>query len=102
MVREELYRQVAQAASAGLLRIGKGFEERGLWRDAVSAYLRIVAYYQENAEALPAVERTVSIAGQLEGKGQLRAASSVYDRLDRAARFQRWDGHQVTSEGEIL
>jgi hypothetical protein len=61
-----------------------------------------VAYYPEGEEAEAAVDRLVAIAGIFEEKRQFHTTLSVYDRLERAARFQRWDGHQVTPEGDIL
>jgi hypothetical protein len=44
----------------------------------------------------------MAIAGVFEEKRQFHMAMSVYDRIERAARFQRWNGHQATPEGDIL
>jgi tetratricopeptide (TPR) repeat protein len=102
MTREELADIISRAASATLLRIGKVYEEQGLLHHALSPYLKIVACYPESEEAPQAVDRLMAIAGLFEEKKQFRVAMSVYDRLERAARFQRWNGHQVTPEGDIL
>jgi hypothetical protein len=102
MISEELAAAISQAASAALLRIGSFYEEEGWLHHALSPYLKIVAYYPESEEAPTAVDRLVAIAGLFEEKRQFHMALSVYDRMERAARFQRWDGHQVTPEGDIL
>ncbi len=102
MISEELAATISQAASAALLRIGKVYEEQGWLHHALTPYLKIVAYYPESEEAPAAVDRLVVIGRIFEEKRQFHMALSVYDRLERAARFQRWDGHQVTPEGDIL
>jgi hypothetical protein len=102
MISEELAAAISQAASAALLRIGSIYEEQGWLHHALSPYLKIVAYYPESEEAEPAVNRLMGIAGVFEEKRQFHMAMSVYDRMERAARLQRWNGHQVTPEGDIL
>jgi hypothetical protein len=102
MISEELTAAISQAASAALLRIGRIYEEEGWLHHALSPYLKIVAYYPESEEAEAAVDRLIAIAGIFEEERQFHMAMSVYDRMERAARFQRWDGHQVTPEGDIL
>lgn len=102
MINEELAAAISQAASAALLRIGRIYEEQGWLHHALTPYLKIVAYYPKSEEAPAAVDRLMAIAGIFEEKRQFHMALSVYDRLERAARFQRWDGHQVTPEGDIL
>lgn len=102
MISEELAATISQAASAALLRIGKVYEEQGWLHHALTPYLKIVAYYPESEEAPAAVDRLVVIGRIFEEKRQFHMALSVYDRLERASRFQRWDGHQVTPEGDIL
>lgn len=102
MVSEELAAAISQAASAALLKIGNIYEEQGWLHHALSPYLKIVAYYPESEEVEAAVDRLVAIVGIFEEKRHFHMAMSVYDRLERAARFQRWDGHQVTPEGNIL
>jgi hypothetical protein len=102
MINEELAAAISGAASAALLRIGKFYEEEGWLHHALTPYLKIVAYYPESEEAEAAVDRLIAIAGIFEEKRQFHMAMSVYDRMERAARFQRWNGHQVTPEGDIL
>jgi len=102
MINEELAAAISQAASASLLRIGNIYEEEGWLHHALSPYLKIVAYYPGSEEAPAAVDRLVAIAGVFEENRQFHMTMSVYDRLERAARFQRWDGHRVTPEGDIL
>jgi hypothetical protein len=102
MVSEELSATISQAASAALLRIGKSYQEQGLPHQAASPYLKIVAYYPESEEAAVAVDGLVTIARIFEDQGHRRMAMSVYDRLERAARLRRWDGHALTPEGDIL
>jgi len=102
MINEELATKVAQAASAALLRIAKYYHEQGMFHQAVSPYLKIIAYYPDSEATPAAVDGLVTIAGVFEGKQQLRMAMSVYDRLERAARFRRWDGHAVSPEGDIV
>ncbi len=102
MISEDLAATISQTASAALLRIGKIYEEEGWLHHALSPYLKIVAYYPESEEAEAAVDRLLAIAGIFEEKQHFHMAMSVYDRLERASRFQRWDGHQVTPEGDIL
>ncbi len=102
MINEELAAAISGAASAALLRIGKFYEEEGWLHHALTPYLKIVAYYPKSEEAPAAVDKLGAIAGIFEEKRQFHMALSVYDRLERAARFQRWDGHQVTPEGDIL
>jgi hypothetical protein len=65
-------------------------------------YLKIVAYYPESEEIRASVDRLMTIAGIFEEKRLFHIAMSVYDRMERASRFQRWNGHQVTPEGDIL
>ena len=102
MISEELAAAISQAASGALLRIGRFYEEEGWLHHALSPYLKIVAYYPESEETEPAVDRLMAIAGIFEEKRQFHMVLSVYDRLERAVRFQRWDGHQVTPERVIL
>jgi hypothetical protein len=102
MISEELTAVISREASAALLRIGKTYREQGLLHHALTPYLKIVAYYPESEEAAAAVEGVVAIAQAFEEAQQRRMAMSVYDRLERAARFQRWNGHRVTPEGDIL
>jgi tetratricopeptide (TPR) repeat protein len=102
MINEELATTISEAVSSALLRIGEFYEEQGWLHHALPPYLKIVAYYPESEEAKAAVDRLVAIADIFEEKRQFHLAMSVYDRLERAARFQRWDGHQVTPEGDIL
>jgi hypothetical protein len=102
MISEELAAAISQAASAALLRIGKVYEEKGWLYHALTPYLKIVAYYPASEEAPVAVDRMVTIARIFEEKRRFHMAMSVYDRMERASRFQRWNGHQVTPEGDIL
>lgn len=102
MVSEELAATISRAASAALLRIGKAYQEQGLFHQALSPYLKIVAYYPESEAAPAAVEGVVAIATVFEEAQQRRMAVSVYNRLERAARFRRWNGYHVTPEGDIL
>ncbi len=102
MISEELAAAISRAASAALLRIGKIYQDQGWLHHALSPYLKIVAYYPESAEAPAAVDGVVTIAGIFEGKRQFYMAVSVYDRLERAARFRCWNGHQASPEGDIL
>jgi len=102
MISEKLSAAISQAASATLLRIGRIYEEQGWLHHALTPYLKIVAYYPASEEAEAAVDRLVVIAGGFEEKRQFHMAMSVYDRMERASRFQRWDGHQATPEGDIL
>jgi hypothetical protein len=102
MISEELAAAISRAASAALLRIGKIYEEQGWLHHALTPYLKIVAYYPESEGAPTAVDRLVAIAGIFEEKRQFHMTMSVYDRMERAARFQRWDGHQASPEGDIL
>jgi len=102
MISEELTVVISQAASAALLRMGKTYQDQGLLHHALTPYLKIVACYPESEESPAAVDGVVAIAGVFEGKWQFHMAMSVYDRLERAARFQRWNGHQVAPEGDIL
>jgi hypothetical protein len=102
MISEELAATISQAASAALLRIGRIYEEEGWLHHALTPYLKIAAYYPESEEVEAAVDRLVAIAGVFEDKRQFHMALSVYDRMERAARFQRWNGHQATPEGDIL
>ena len=55
-----------------------------------------MACYPENEEASAEVDRPVAIAGTFERKRQFHIRMSVYDRMEQAARFGRWNGHQVT------
>jgi hypothetical protein len=102
MASEELSAAISQAASTALLRIGETYQGQGLLHHALTPYLKIVACYPESEETSAAVDGVVAIAGVFEGQHQFHIAMSVYDRLERAARSQRWDGHQVTPEGDIL
>jgi hypothetical protein len=102
MISEELSATISRAASAALLRIGELYQEQGWLHHALSPYLKIVACYPESEEAPTAVDRLVAIAGTFEGKQRFHMAMSVYDRLERAARFRHWNGHRVTPEGDIL
>ena len=102
MISEKLSAAISQAASATLLKIGRIYEEQGWLHHALSPYLKIVAYYPASEDAEPAVDRLMAIAGVFEEKRQFHIAMSVYDRIERAARFQRWNGHQATPEGGIL
>jgi tetratricopeptide (TPR) repeat protein len=102
MISEELKATISQAASAALLRIGKAYHEQGLLHQALSPYLKILAYYPESDEARAAVEGLLAIAQVFEESQQQRMAISVYQRMERAARFRRWNGHQVTPEGDII
>jgi hypothetical protein len=102
VISQELAATISRAASAALLRIGKAYQEQGWLHHALTPYLKIVAYYPESEESPTAVEGVVTIAEAFEEAQQRRMAVSVYDRLERAARFQRWDGHQATPEGDIL
>jgi tetratricopeptide (TPR) repeat protein len=101
-IGEDLAIAISRAASAALLRIGRIYEEQGMLYHALSPYLKIVSCYPENGEAPAAVDRLVAIAEIFEGKRQYHMALSVYDRLERAARFRRWNGHQVSPDGDIL
>jgi hypothetical protein len=65
-------------------------------------YLKIMAHYPQSEEIRASVDRLMTIAGIFEEKRQFHIAMSVYDRIERASRFQRWNGHQVTPEGDIL
>ncbi len=102
MTIEELAAIIARAASAALLRIGRIYQEQGLFHHALTPYLKIVACYPESQEAPVAVDGLMAIAGAFEEKRHFHTAMSVYDRMERAARFQRWNGHQLTPEGGIL
>jgi len=102
MISEELAVAISQAASSTLLRIGRIYEEQGWLHHALSPYLKIVAYYPASEETEASVDRLMAIAGIFEEKRQFHMAMSVYDRMERASRFQRWNGHQVTPEGDIL
>jgi tetratricopeptide (TPR) repeat protein len=101
-IEEELAAVISREASAALLRIGKTYQEQGLLHHALSPYLKIVAYYPRSEETKASVDRLMAIAGIFEEKRQFHMALSVYDRMERAARFQCWDGHQATPEGNIL
>jgi len=102
MISEELAAAISQAASAALLRIGETYQGQGWLHHALSPYLKIVAYYPESEESPTAVDRLIGIASTFEEKRQFHMAISVYDRMERAARLQRWNGHQATPEGDIL
>jgi hypothetical protein len=102
MISEELSTKIAQAASAALLRIATAYHEQRLLYQAISPYLKIVAYYPDSEAAPPAVEGLIAIAKAMEDQHQPRLAMSVYDRLERATRFQRWDGHAISPEGDII
>jgi len=102
MISEELSTKIAQAASAALLRIARSYHEQGLLHQAASPYLKIVAYYPQSEAVPSAVDGLITIAKTMEDQHQLRMAMSVYDRLERAARLQRWDGHAISPEGDIV
>jgi TolA-binding protein len=102
MIDEKISAVIARAASAALLRIGKTYQEQGLLHQAVSPYLKVVAYYPESEAAPGAVDDLLTIARFFEEHEQRRVAMAVYDRLERAARFRRWDGHAVTADEDIL
>lgn len=102
MISEDLKTTISQAASAALLRIGNAYHERGALHQALSPYLKILAYYPDSDEAHAAVEGLLAIARVFEETQQQRLAISVYDRIERAARLRRWDGHQVTTAGDII
>jgi hypothetical protein len=99
---EELCAAISRAASSALLRIGEAYRERGLLHHALTPYLKIVACYPDSESAQGAVDRLVTIAEAFEERGHPHMAMSVYARLERAARFQRWNGHRLTPEGRIL
>ena len=44
----------------------------------------------------------VTIAQTMENQHHRRMALAIYDRLEQAARFQRWDGHSISPDGEIV
>lgn len=48
------------------------------------------------------VDGLVAIAKAFEEQEQRRVSESVFDRLEYAARFRCWNGHQVTAEVYIL
>jgi hypothetical protein len=102
MVNQELQDTISQAASAALLRIATEYSQQGLLHQALTPFLKIVAYYPDSEEAAAAVQGVIGIAQSFEEQDQKRIALSVYDRLERASRFGRWDGHMVTPEGDIL
>lgn len=95
---EQLRKTISTAASAALLRIAGYFHEEGQLHQALTPYLKLLAYYPESKEATLAAERLVTIAEIFEERGQFRMAMSVYDRMEQAARFRRWDGHVFTPE----
>jgi tetratricopeptide (TPR) repeat protein len=101
MISEDLKTTISQAASSALLRIGNTYHEQGLLHQALSPYLKILAYYPDSDEARAAVEGLLAIARVFEETQQHHMAISVYDRIERAVRFRRWDGHQVTQSGDI-
>jgi tetratricopeptide (TPR) repeat protein len=102
MISKDLRATISQAASAALLRIGESYRQQGLLHQALSPFLKILAYYPDCPEACAAVEGLVAIAQVFEETQQHRMAVSVYERMERAARFRRWDGHQISPEGEII
>lgn len=102
MISEKLATTISRAASAALLRIGKNYQERGLLHHALTPYLKILACYPASEEVSEAVDRLVMIAEILEDNGQFRMALSIYDRMERAVRLRRWNGHEATLEGYIL
>jgi hypothetical protein len=99
---EELSAKISQAASTTLLRIARSYYEQGLFHQATSPYLKIVSYYPQSEVAPAAVEGLITIATTMEKQHHRRMAMAVYERLERAARFQRWDGHAISLEGDIV
>ncbi len=91
---QQLRQTISTAASAALLRIGGYFQEAGQLHQSITPYLKLLAYYPDSDEATLAVERLVTIAEIFEERGQLRMAMSVYDRMEQAIRFRRWNGHE--------
>ena len=102
MISEELATQIAETASAALLRIAKTYHAQGLLHQAASPYLKIVCYYPQSEAAPAAVAGLITIAQIMEDQHQRRMALAIYDRLEQAARFQRWDGHSISPDGEIV
>lgn len=102
MISEDLKATISQAASASLLRIGNTYCEQGRLHQAISPYLKILAYYPDSDEAHAAVKGLLAIAQVFEEKQLHRTAISVYERMERAARSRRWDGHQITPTGDII
>jgi len=98
MASQELAATISKAAITALSRVGKTYQEQGLLHQALSPYLKVVAYYPESKEAAAAVEGVAAIAKTFEEQEQRRVAESVFDRLEYAARFRCWNGHQVTAE----
>ncbi len=97
---DKLRTTISTAASGALLRIGEHFQDAGLLHQALTPYLKVVAYYPASDEAPIAVERLVTIAEIFEERGRFRMAMSIYDRMEQAARFRRWNGHQFPPEGQ--
>lgn len=93
---KQLRKTISTAAGAALLRIGGYFQEAGQLHQALTPYLKLLAYYPESEEAVIAVERLVTIAETFEEREQFRMAMSVYDRMEQAARFRRWNGHEFS------
>jgi len=89
MISEDLKASISQAASAALLRTGKTYHERRLLHQALSPYLKILAYYPESNEAPAAVDGLLAIAQVFEEAQQHRMAISVHERMERAVRFRR-------------
>ena len=102
MISEELSTQIADTASAALLRIAQTYHAQGLLHQAASPYLKIVCYYPKSEATPAAVEGLITIAQIMEDHHQRRMALAIYDRLEQAARFQRWDGHSISPDGEIV
>ena len=102
MISESLAITISQEASVALLRIARNYQSQGLLHQALTPYLKIVAYYPDSEAAPAAVEGVVAIAKAFEERQQLYIATGVYDRLEEAARFQRWDGHALTEDGDII
>jgi hypothetical protein len=101
-VSDELRAEIVRAAAAALLRIGKTYQKHCLLQQAISPYLKIIAYYPRSEAASIAVDELLCIARTMEAHCQLHIAMGVYDRLERAARFRRWEGHSIDAEDAIL
>jgi len=102
MISEDLRTTISQAASGALLRIGNAYHEQGLLHQALSPYLKILAYYPDSDEARAAAENLIAIASAFEEAQQHYMAVSIYDRIERAVRVRRWDGHRISPEGDII
>lgn len=92
MLSDALSQTIDNEASAALARIGRAYYDKGLLHLATSPYLKIIAVFPDSPEAEMAVKQVISIAKAFEARGQLRMAEAIYDRLEEAAHFSRWDG----------